>query len=301
MHRIWLIVTILLFTSGRASAGDAPLVITGASGQDVKLKTWRITTGVRRLPIGDGKGPRYLEFRDDHSTTYQAGILTLVPIPSLRRIDYDTSKKTITAVVATAGKDTTLTGTTKYQGINRITIEGDTDLGELGSASVKFQGGTPKGIIRSVRFPMPEPLPAFKGATAVVVGADQAKTRHEIAEPTALYQLPGGGARLVPQLHFKKTVKIELAKIVGLRHVEAEDKKQTSYDFEVTLADGAKHTLTLLTKVDLQGAKGATFVGILGRVATGYQLFPAHTIAEFSRLRVSGSPPPDDNPQAGKR
>lgn len=262
-------------------ASDAPLAIVDATGKEVKLKSWRLTTGVRRLPIGDGKGPLFLEFRDEHSTTFQAGIVTLVPISSLRRLDYDYTNKTVSAVVATAAKDTSLTGSTKFLGINRLTIEGDADLGELGFASVKFQGGNPKGGIRSVRFPMPEPLPAPKGAMALVVGEDKAKTRHDIAEPTVLYQLTGGGARLVPQLYFKKTVKIDLAKIASLRHVEAEDKKQTSYDFDVTLTDGAKHTLTLLTKVDLDGAKGTTMAGILGRVATGYRLFPAHTIAEL--------------------
>jgi len=170
MHRRgWLVVAMMLLTNGAAPAGESPLVIVDAGGKDVKLKTWRLTTGVRRLPIGD-KGPPYLEFRDEHSTTYQAGILTLVPITSLRRLDYDYEKKTVTAVVGTAGKDTTLTGTTRYTGINRLTIEGDADLGELGFASVKFQGGNPKGGIRGVRFPMPEPLPALKDTTAVVVG-----------------------------------------------------------------------------------------------------------------------------------
>ena len=115
----------------------------------------------------------------------------------------------------------------------------------------------------------------------MVIGEDKAKTRREIAEPSVLYQLPGGTTRLAPQLYFKKTVKIDLAKIASLRHVEPEDKKQTSYDFEVTLTAGAKHTLTLLTKVDLDGKKGATLLGVFGRTAVGYQPLPVHTIAEL--------------------
>ncbi len=43
---------------------------------------------------------------------------------------------------------------------------------------------------------MPEPLPPLKGALAVVIGEDKAKTRREIAEPSVLYQLPGGTTRL---------------------------------------------------------------------------------------------------------
>jgi len=49
----------------------------------------------------------------------------------------------------------------------------------------------------------------------------------------------------------------------------------------VTLRDGEKHVLTLLTKVELEGTKSATLAGLLGRVAVGYKLFPAHTIAEL--------------------
>jgi hypothetical protein len=47
------------------------------------------------------------------------------------------------------------------------------------------------------------------------------------------------------------------------------------------LHDGTKHTLTLLTKVELAGTKMATLTGLLGRVPVGYKLFPAHTIAEL--------------------
>jgi hypothetical protein len=265
-------------------ATESPLVVVDAQGKEVNLKTWRLTAGVRRLPVGNGK-VSFLEFRDAHSTTYQAGILTLIPITSLRRVDYDYDKKTVTAVVATAGKDTTLTGTTKFVGINRLAIEGDADLGELGFASVKFQGGNPKAGISGVRLGMPEPLAELKlgqdVVTAVILGDDKEKTRHEIAEPSVLYQLSDGTARLASQLYFKKTVKVDLAKIATLRHVEPEDKKQTSTDFELTLQSGEKHTLTLLTKVELEGAKGATLAGVFGRVAVGYQLFPAHTIAEL--------------------
>jgi hypothetical protein len=263
--------------------GDAALIILDAQGKEVKLKGWRLTVGVRRMPTGaaSGKGPEYVEFRDEHSTTYEAGILTLVPVGSLRKLDYDYDKKSVVAVVATAGgKDTTLLGTTRYKGINRLTIEGDADLGELGFASVKFQGGIAKGGITGVRFPAAEPVAAVPEYSAVIVGADKERTAHWCGELTALYHLADGSSRLLPQLMFKKTVKLDLAKIAALRHVEPEDKKQTSYDFEVTLTSGEKHTLTLLTKVDLEAGKAATLTGLVGRVAVGYQLFPAHTIAE---------------------
>jgi hypothetical protein len=268
---------------------DPPLVILDAKGKEVKLVTWDLAAGTRRLPPADGKeppplrgGPQYLEFREEKSTTYEAGILTLVPVKSLRRIDYDYDRKAVTAVVAVAGgKDEKIAGTTKYKGINRLTIEGDADLGDLGFASVKFLGGNPMGGVTGLRFPNPQPAPEVKGPTAVVVGQDKEKTHHNVVDVTALYQRADGGSQFVPALHFKKTVRIELAKIAALRHIEAEDKKQTSYDFDVTLEDGAKHTLTLLTKVELEGGKPATLVGLIGRVPVGYKLFPAHTVAEL--------------------
>jgi hypothetical protein len=290
-----------------ASAGDKkdspvekkaepPLLILDAQGKEVMLKGWHLAGGTRRLVGIDSvaaksppfaSGPQYLEFREEKSTTFEAGILTLVRVTALRKLDYDYEKKTVTAVAAVAsGKDETLVGTTKFNRINRLGIEGEADLGNLGFASVKFQGGNPKGGITAVRFPAAQPVPEVKGNPALVIAADKEKTRHAVADLTALYQVDGGAYRALATLMFKKTVKIDLAKIASMRHVEAEDKKQASYDFEVVLHDGTKHTLTLLTKVELDGTKSATFAGLFGRVPVGYKVFPAHTIAELKLEQV---------------
>ena len=264
---------------------DAPLLILDAQRKEVKLKGWHLTAGVRKLPIdGDAKkGPDYLEFREDTSTTYQNGILTLVPVGSVRKIDYDFDAKTVTAVVATAhDKDATLKGSIKFQGINRLTIEGDADLGELGFASVKFLGGNPKGGVTGIRFPNPKPAPDTKlFPAAVITGEDKDKTKHHVASLQAIYQQPNGSYQLSPTLYFKKTVKIDIGKIAALRHIESEDKKSTSYDFEVTLQGGDKHTLTMLTKVEQDGGKSMALAGLFGAVPVGYKLFPAHTILEL--------------------
>ena len=74
---------------------------------------------------------------------------------------------------------------------------------------------------------------------------------------------------------------IDMDKIVSLRFVPSGDKKKVSYDYEVALKDGNKHTLTLLTKIDLDKNKSANFEGLIGRVPVGYKLFPAHTIQEY--------------------
>src|SRR5438105_2799578 len=97
---------------------DPPLIILDAQGKEVKVITWHFASGTRRLPGSDGApvkpppsrgGPEYLEFREESSTTYQVGILTLVPVTALRKLDYEYDKKTVKAVVATeGGKDETL-------------------------------------------------------------------------------------------------------------------------------------------------------------------------------------------------
>jgi hypothetical protein len=259
---------------------EAPLTILDAAGKEVKLKGWRLTAGTRRLPTA--KPLDCLEFREEHSTTYQNGIVTLVPVGSLRKLDYDYAKKTVTAVVASAeGKDLTLTGTTRFGGINRLTIEGDADLVELGFAAVKFQGGNPKGGLTGIRFPNPAAVEDAPAGTVLIIADDKEKTRHVVADLTALYHQADGSDRLQPQLLFKKTVKLDLAKLTAMRHVEAEDKKQVSHDYEVTLPDGAKHTLTLVTKAEPDGGKSVSLVGLLGRVPAGYKLFPLHTVSEL--------------------
>jgi hypothetical protein len=61
----------------------------------------------------------------------------------------------------------------------------------------------------------------------------------------------------------------------------AESKKQASSDYEVTLKDGAKHTLSLLTTVDSGNKKPMTLVGLVGRVPVGYKLFSLDAIYEY--------------------
>lgn len=266
------------------------LVVPPAGGKEVKLTDWRFLLGTRHFSLpGDAPvkpktkmpaGPEYLEFREDKSTTYQDGILTLVPLTSIRRIDYDREKKTVAVVVLSHdGKKITLTGSTKYERINKIAIEADMTLAGLGAATVKFLGGDEKGL-RGITFPSPKDAAEVKGIMSAVVAVDKEKTRHTAHDLQPLY-LIDGNRRALPYLMFKKTVKIDLDKIVSLRFVPSQDKKRISYDFEVTLKDDAKHTLTLLTKIELDKNKSASFEGLIGRVPAGYKLFPAHTIQEL--------------------
>jgi hypothetical protein len=267
------------------------LVVPPTGGKEVKLVDWHFSHGTRHFSLaGDApkkpksktaQGPEYLEFREEKSTTFKDGILTLVPLASIRKIDYDREKKTVAVVVVKAGaKDETLTGVTKFVGINKLTLEADAVLDGLGAAIVKFQGGVEKGGLHSITFPAPKAVADVKGIAANLVAADKEKTKHTAHEVLPLY-LIDGSYRVLPYLMFKKTVKIDMDKIASLRFIPSQDKKKISCDFEVTLKDGAKHTLTLLTKIDLGAKKSASFEGLVGRVPVGYKLFPPHTIQEL--------------------
>jgi hypothetical protein len=255
------------------------LIVPAAGGKEVKLVDWRFTHGTRRLDLTAQAAGEYLEFREEKSTTYKNGIYTFIPIASLRKLDYDRDKKTVSAVaVKDDGTDLTLVGSTKAVS-NKITIEGEAILDGLGAATVKFQAGIDKGI-QSVAFPTPKPAEKVKGTPAVVTADDKEKTKHTVADLQPLY-LVDGQYRVVPYLMFKKTVKIDIDKLVGLRFVPPEDKKKASSDYEVTLKDGAKHMLSLITVVGLEKKKTMTFVGFIGQTPVGFKLFMLDAIYEL--------------------
>src|SRR5262249_7361921 len=163
--------------AGEKKAATGTLTVIDAKGKEATLKTWKLLDGSTMhlswlaAPPADQKskapeGPQWLSFREGKYTTYQEGILTLVPLHSVRKIDYDNEKKTVTVTVRGAGdKDASITGSTKYKGLNKLTLEAEADLGELGVAAVKYHGGAPKDGIKGLRFADP-------GA-----GADLPKTR----------------------------------------------------------------------------------------------------------------------------
>ena len=68
---------------------DTPLTIVDGGGKELKIKGWKIVGGTRKLGwLADGDKPTAPEafiFRDDNSTNYKNGILTLIPIGSLHR------------------------------------------------------------------------------------------------------------------------------------------------------------------------------------------------------------------------
>ncbi len=274
----------------KAKVDNALIIIPPAGGKEVKLVDWRFTLGTRQLAL-DGEpvtktsgGTEYLEFREEKSTTYDKGILTLIPIASLKKISYEREKKNVAVeVLAAGGKIETLAGTTKYLGINKLTLEAEALLDGLGAATVKFQGGVDKVGLHSIAFPNPKPAREPKGPAFLIQADDKEKTKHTVQDLQPLW-LIDGAYKIQSFMMFKKTVKVDVDKIASIKFIPSSDKKKISYDYEVTLKDGAVHHFTLLTTAELDKKRSMTFAGLIGRTPIGLKLFPAHTINELTRV-----------------
>jgi hypothetical protein len=286
---------------GVAGADDAPrpvdegtLVVVDAAGKEQKLKSWKFSAGTRRLgwladgkaPDGKGKdaapaGPEALEFLQAEEVKYLPTVLTLIPLDRIRSIDFDNEKETMTVRVATGDKadaDEVFTGATKYRKLNKVTLEAEVDKGDLGVAEIKYSGGVPKGI-RGIRFAPPKASPAVPGSRpAVVVSVDgERKVTHKVMDLQPLYEVGKGNEKLVPTLFFKKTLKVDVAK---LKKIVAPNPEAEEVAWQVTLKEGDDETLTLLTTPMIDG-KPAVLKGLLGRVPSGYKLFPPQTVGEI--------------------
>jgi hypothetical protein len=291
--RPWKTLAALALLGATVLAADPPpaLVVVDAAGKEQKLKSGKFVAGTRHLgwlapAAAPGEkpkpaaGPEAIEFRDEHSTTLKNGVLTLLLPQHLRSLDYDNEKQTVTAHVFVSEKadgDLTLTGTTKYQGINKFTIEAEVDKGEAGIAEVKYQGGT-KGGPRAFRFPAPKPLPEAKGRPAFVTIEDEGKTHtDEVKDLQPLYRFEDGSERLLPALMFKKTLKLDVSKITRLK---AEGRAEDGTECRVATKDGEEQTYTLLKTATIDG-KPAALEGLVGAVRGGYKLYPAVTLSEM--------------------
>ncbi len=262
------------------------LVVPAPGGKEVKVADWRFTQGTKHFtysvadkPLAKGKGPEYLEFRELKSTTYKNGIFTLIPLTSVKKITYDREKKSVAVSALADTEEVTLTGSTQFTTSNRLTLQAEARIEGLeGAATVTYQGGPDKGV-QSITFPTPKAADKVQGVTATVTADDKEKSKHTAHDIQPLY-LVDGTYRVLPIIHFKKTIKIDLDKVASIRFLPSENKKVLSNDYEVTLKDGAKHTLSLLTTIEVEKKK-ITFVGLIGRVPVGYKLFSVDAIYEY--------------------
>lgn len=292
---------------GSLSAGEPnkkeadSLVIVDGADKEHKVKAWRFTAGTKHLswlapagavadpePEKGGKkgaaktratvGPVALEFSEGSGVPLKKRIVTYVLLENIRSIDYDAAKKEVTLKVAKSAnpeEDIELKGITGYVDVNVLTIEAKVDLGELGSATTKFQGGVANGV-KSIRFPSPKPVaaPPKEAKPAVIVSAGKDKTDHAAMDLQALYLHPDGGLATSQTLYFKDTVKVELSKLKKLSHT-------TGLTFDLTLASGQNVPLVLMERVT-EGKNAVQLQGILGRVPAGWKVFPMGTVGEMT-------------------
>lgn len=280
--------------AGTAQEEKAPakgnLIVIDNAGKEQKLVGWKLVVGTRRLgwlaPPTDPKdksprGPEVLEFRDDKSTTFVDGVLTLIPLDRLRAIEYDNDKQIATLKVATdkADADEVLNGTTKYKGTNKLAIEAEADKGDMGVAAVKYLGGSKDGGIKGVRFPSPQGVapPAGRAATVTVIDKMQKNVQNAV-DLQPLYRMQDGSERLTSFLVFKKTYKLELAMLQKVTATPG--AKPDEPEWTISVKEGEGQTLTLL-KATMIDDKPATLIGLVGKVPVGYKLFPAHVISEI--------------------
>jgi hypothetical protein len=289
-----------------AEAGT--LVVVDTSGKEHKIKAWKFTAGTRRLswlapaekpeekpakekaadkddekparksPARAGAvGPEALVVRDELKIHFLAGVTTLVPLDRVRSITFDNDKETMTVRVATNPKpedDVILTGTTAYTGINKLTIAAEVDKGEAGIAELTFRGGVMRGNIKEVRFPTPKIQEEKPGRSAVVTTVDKdVKKSHKVSDLQSLYLLPSGREKMLPTLMFRKTLKIDVAKV---KKIVASNEDSDDIVWQVTQKDDDA-SLTLLESMPVEGG-AARLLGLIGRVPARYKLFPLRRI-----------------------
>ncbi len=285
MHRQLVSALACLLTAAASFAADGPTIIDGA-GKEITLKNWKIAGGTKKLDwlAKDGVAPEALVFREINSTGFRDGVLTFIPLDRLESLTYDVEKQTAKAKLA--GIEQSLEGSIRYQGINQIVIEAEMDKGEAGTVELKYRGGALKGGIKGVKFPSAKPGPALAGDKLFVTIAEGKKSEgtQPVHQFQALYRIEKG-EKTQSWMMFKKTFKVELAKIKKMTFHEQADHKD--FECDVLLDDGSEQTLTLLTTVTIDG-KQATLEGLVGVVPAGWKLFPIHTIGEVSKDEPKG-------------
>jgi len=274
-----------------APMGEVITVVDG-EGKEIKLTGVKFTLGVRRLAwLGEvaapadeeKKGPWGFEIREPDSTTFQKGVVTLIPLPSIEGVQYDYSK--LAAAITVKGLKEPVVGSTKYKGFCFLGLEGD-----VGGVKAKLTGGEfskaktgPRTGFKSVAFPGAKPLPPRSDNAATwtvrVEGLPATDPPHTVRNLKAIYQLAPGVEFLVDVLSLRKGDPISLggAKPASFKKLEvlAVDPNKKSLVVEL---DGER---TAIVPTGEHDKKPATLLGFLGEVESGWKLFPLHTVASL--------------------
>lgn len=264
-------------------AADAA-VVTDAAGKEIKLVSFKPTAGIRRLSwLGDPKaatddhrkGPLALELREQHSTTFSKGVITLVPISGIESIRYEYDKHTM--AVSIKGITEPLSGTLQYKGINVFAFDAD-----VAGITGKFSGGVPGTGIKSITFNGAKPIAARpSGGAAWAVQIVQPAANNPtlmVRNLKPLFALPNGAEMLLDAIPTRKGDPISLT-TSGVKRMEilAVDPNTQMAAIEVQLDEGPERVVMVPLTRDHE-KKTATLAGLLGEVDSGWKLFPLHSI-----------------------
>jgi hypothetical protein len=266
-----------------AAAEDVPVVVIDSAGKELKLTGVKWTTGTRRLawladPKGETddarKGPLAVEVREPNSTTYQKGVVTLIPAASVEAIRYDYEKLTVS--VSVKGRAEPVAGTIQYRGFSVVGLEG-----KDGDATVKLAGGVLKTGFKSATFldakPLPERKPggALWGVQIVQPGAkDPTLTVRNLK---VLFTFPGGTEQLLEGLPVRKGDPLKLDASVKRLEILATNADTQITVLEVQSSDGPERVVVVPLTLE-EGGRTGTLAGFLGEVDVGWKLFPLHTV-----------------------
>jgi len=272
---------VLLFASGFIGAfADEPkpidkegrATLVDSAGKQHTLTSMRFTAGVRRLAfLGDRqgstdearKGPLALEVREPNSTTFQKGVVTLVPLASVESVKYDYQKLTMS--VGVKGQ-VELAATLQFRGINVFSLEANT-----GGTPAKFSGGIPKDGIASIAFSGAVPVPARTPVTSWSIQIVQPAAKNPtlvVRNLKALYAFPGGIEQLADSVPVRKGESLRFDSKLKKLEVVAVDQNTMMAAMEVQ-TEGAAERLVATPLTLEQEKRTGILIGLIGEVDHG--------------------------------
>jgi len=252
-----------------------------SGGKEHKLTGVKLSGGTRRLAfLADAKGasedakrgPLALAIREPNSTTFNNGVLTLIPLSCVESVKYDYEKLAMS--VAVKGQNP-VPGTLAFRGINVLSLDA-----KAGDVATKFGGGTPKDGFKSLAWPNAKPLASRAVGTAWHVQIEQPKAKDPtltVRNLKALYTFAGGFELLSDTLPVRKGEPFKLdTKLKKLEMVAIDPNTQNSA-VELTL-EGSPEKLVAMPLTLEQGTRLGTLLGFVGEVDAGWKLFPLHCV-----------------------
>jgi hypothetical protein len=246
-----LVLAAFLLAQARSCAEDGPAegsaAVFDVEGKEIKLSGLKFGTGTRRLswladPKGTTedarKGPVAVEIREEYSTMFAKGVITLVEVSHIESIKYDFKEKSVSYTIK--GLKEPLKGTTQYKGVPETKATGTTWSVQI----VQPKEKDPTLTVRNLK---------------------------------VMYQYPGYFERLETHIPVREDTQIPLNGGLKRFEVLATDNNTNRAAAEVETATGPKKIVIVPLTQETEN-KAGTLVGFLGEVDAGWKLFPLQTI-----------------------